>query len=131
MRHEQFKSAVRLIFGYTYFREMGHDHFPEKGFDGRRRTTKLIRMFNQFANQAALCHAALLIGSYCILIHFFITPFIPDSIAHFFDHETGAKHFFTIFRVWLSAQISLLTMTQIHKRLIPIVVDDHYEPCGY
>ena len=131
MRHEQFKSAVRLIFGYTYFREMGRDHFPEKGFDGRRRTTKLIRMFNQWANRAALCHAVLLIGSYCILIHFLIIPFLPDSISHLFDHDTGTKHFITVGRVWVSAQLSLGTMLEIHKRLIPIVVEDHYEPCGY
>ena len=127
MTWDQMRAAARWSIGYDYFPDKGRHYFPEKGFDGRRRTTKLFKAFSSFANKAVILNSALLLLSYALIAHFFWAPFLPNEIVSFFEGTTMKEHFMTLGRVYLSAQLTVITMNELYKRLVPIVVEDHRE----
>jgi hypothetical protein len=98
---EKFFAATRLLFGWDWFAGVPAHH------DGRRRTTKALKMFTGFARSTALANAGLLAINYLAVANAAV-PFLPD----------GAKS-------WLQSQVCIQSLSGIHKRLVRIAEADN------
>ena len=69
---------------------------------------------------------ALLLGlNYLLLIHLVWPSILPSNLASFFNESSAAEHIFHFLRAYVSAQLMLFTLSQLYKRIVAIVVEDH------
>ena len=121
MAATQMRTALRWSFGFEHFPDEG----PQHRFDGRRRTTKLFNSFRQFANQMMVVNALIILANYLILVHFLWRPILPPDFASLFQNMSVVEYLFDFGRVFLSAQTMAYTLSQLHARIVPIVLEDH------
>lgn len=114
---KKFFATTRVLIGWDWF--VG----PADSHDGRRRTTRTLKLFTKFARGTALGNAAVLLHGYVSFVNASLA-FIPGEYASLFPYG-GDQALLMLARSWIQAQLCVQSLGAIHRGLLRITQADH------